>query len=72
MRTDFIQALATAGVIKVTRVHTHYCRDDHGCVLPGCKGHHEAKVQACHIEVARNVCAAFNGKNPCQSAEVYM
>ena len=70
MHKQFIEALATAGVLVVTNVHTHYCRDAYGNPIIGCKGHHTAKVKACHIDEARNVCEQFN--SGCQSASVYM
>lgn len=72
MRSAFVLALATAGVPHVGTIRTHYCRDDNGNPIPGCKGHHTARVMSCNIDIARNVCATFNGKDSCQSATVYM
>ncbi len=75
MRSMFIHALVTAGVPHMGTIRTHYCRDDFGCVIPGCQGHCEARVHSDHIDIARNVCATLNGdsdKDVCRSATVYM
>lgn len=71
-RTIFITALALAGAPHVGRIYTTYCRDDFGCVIPGCQGHHSAKVHKDHIDRARNACVKFNGNGSCTSASVYM